>query len=171
LDLYELKKLIELNRESEGVEMFPGVVSIAVVIRKRKHTEHTYVLMLKDGVHEGDLQGYWVLPGGEYTEGGLCEARAAALLLRETGIEVQPSDLELKFVASDPRRDPRWASICLVYRIDFREDRKFLNNLHRLGVPIEYRWIPLPEILVTGTDPIALDHRDIVRRACTGFAR
>jgi len=151
--------------------MFPGVVSIAVVVRKRKHTEHTCVLMLKDGVHEGDLQGYWVLPGGEYTEGGLCEARAAALLLRETGIEVQPSDLELKFVASDPRRDPRWASICLVYRIDFREDRKFLNNLHRLGVPIEYRWIPLPEILVTGTDPIALDHRDIVRRACTGFAR
>lgn len=151
--------------------MFPGVVSIAIVVRRRKHTGHTCVLMIKDGVHEGDLQGLWALPGGEYTEGGLCEVRAAALLLKETSIAVLPSDLELKFVASDPRRDPRWASICLVYRIDFREDRTFLNNLHRNGFPIEYRWIPLPEILVTGTDPVALDHRDIVRRACTGFSR
>lgn len=151
--------------------MFPGVVSIAIVVRKRKYNGHTSVLLLKQDAHEGDLQGLWALPGGEYMEGGLCEDRAAALLLKETSINVNPHDLELKFIASDPRRDPRWASICLVYRIDFREDRTFLNNLNRQGVPIEYRWVPLSEILVTGTDPIALDHRQIVRRACTGFSR
>lgn len=150
--------------------MFPGVVSIRTVVRRAEHTAHSRVLLLKP--EEGRFAGQWRLPGGEYRGAhATCEDSAASLLFQETGLTVQPKDVNLRFVASEFGRDTTQRDIALVYRIDFREHRTFLDRLEHSQHNVEFRWVAIPEILVSGFGPIVLDHRMLVQRACTGFSR
>jgi len=149
--------------------MFPGVVSIRVVVRRSEHTSPSTILLLKDA--EGRFAGQWRLPGGEYR--GVqhtCEASAAIILFQETEFTVRPKDLRLQFVAGEPHRDPSQRDLAMVYRVDFREHWTFLNNPRHAQQEVTFRWVPQSEILLNTFGPIALDHSSLVRRAITGFS-
>lgn len=64
-------------------------------------------------IERGGTPGGWALPGGFHDEGETAEQAAVREAKEETGLDIQL--LELLYVYSDPRRDPRKHTISVVY--------------------------------------------------------
>lgn len=144
-------------------------ISIAIVVCRHLRT-HTDILLVKP--NNGVFSAQWCLPGCEYGEHSVhtCERNASEALWLDTDLRVIERDFQLRLVASEPNRDPRGPSICLVYRVDFREHRAILNLPPRNQWGAELAWVPAPDIIL-GKTALAMDHRFLIRRAITGFSR
>lgn len=150
--------------------MFPGVASILVVIRRSEYHKPSEVLLLKS--KEGRYTGRWALPGGEYRGAcNTCEESAAHLVLLETGFTIHPKEFKLRFIVSDPAREPTQKDIAIIYQVDFRENRSFLNHPQHSQFDSEFLWAPVPQLLLKSNPLVAVGHSSIVRRALIGFSR
>jgi len=93
----------------------------------------------------------WAVPGGFIDYGETAEAAAIREIREETGLEI--SDLELFEVRSDPKRDPRFHTITVVFTASSTGTPRAGDDAAEAGLfgPDE-----LPE-------PLAFDHAEVLR--------
>jgi 8-oxo-dGTP diphosphatase len=104
--------------------------------------------------------GTLALPGGFVDPGETCERAAVRELHEETGLSLQPQDLELAGVHSHPRRDPRGRVVSVAYRA-----RLAFPHPARAGDDAEgAEWAGLLYVL-SGRVELFLDHLQILRGA------
>lgn len=100
-------------------------------------------------------KGLWCLPWGFITETESCEWCAHRILFKET--HIYSRHLALCGIQSDPRRDPRWRYISVVYySIISSEDlipQEGNNQLRAMFIPLE----SLPVL--------GFDHEEIIRKS------
>ncbi|MFH0936910.1 MAG: nicotinamide-nucleotide adenylyltransferase [Candidatus Daviesbacteria bacterium] len=98
--------------------------------------------------------GWWALPGGflETNKESTQEA-AARELGEETSLEINPQDLELFNVYSNPKRDPRHHTVGIVYQAYIKE-----GNLQAGDDACEIKVFPFNQI----PNKLAFDHAIII---------
>jgi 8-oxo-dGTP diphosphatase len=105
-------------------------------------------------------RGQLALPGGFVEPDEDLDTAAARELREETGLEPAELHLEQLHAYGDPDRDPRMRIVSVCY----------LALMPNLPLPVAggdaqaARWMPVDELL-SGTRPVAFDHRRIVRDA------
>jgi 8-oxo-dGTP diphosphatase len=95
----------------------------------------------------------WAIPGGFVDLGETVEAAAIREAKEETGLDVTLVDL--LYVYSDPRRDPRRHTLSAVFLGRAAGEPKGADDAEEATA---FRWDALPE-------PIAFDHGEILRDA------
>jgi 8-oxo-dGTP diphosphatase len=95
----------------------------------------------------------WALPGGFVDEGETVEAAAVREAREETGLAVEL--VELLWVYSDPRRDPRRHTLSVVFLGRAHGEPKGADDAEEARA---FAWDALPS-------PLAFDHADILRDA------
>ncbi|WP_416476540.1 NUDIX domain-containing protein [Streptomyces sp. LKA04] len=112
------------------------------------------VLLIERGwpPHKGRL----ALPGGHVDPGETSRAAAARELLEETGVRVDPWDMELIGVYDTPDRDPRGRYVTAAYLVTVPET----TTAHAGDDAAAVRWVPLED-----ARGLAFDHTDIVTTA------
>ncbi|MFF9274260.1 NUDIX domain-containing protein [Streptomyces griseosporeus] len=113
-----------------------------------------HVLLIERGwpPHQGQL----ALPGGHVDPGETSRAAAARELLEETGVHVDPWDMELIGIYDAPGRDPRGRYVTAAYLVTVPADTTARAGDDAAAV----RWIPLENAC-----GLAFDHTDIVTAA------
>ncbi|MZG17469.1 NUDIX domain-containing protein [Streptomyces sp. SID5914] len=112
------------------------------------------VLLIERGwpPHKGRL----ALPGGHVDPGETSRAAAARELLEETGVRVDPWDMELIGVYDTPDRDPRGRYVTAAYLVTVDDT----TTAHAGDDAAAVRWVPLED-----ARGLAFDHTDIVTTA------
>ncbi|MFE1235597.1 NUDIX domain-containing protein [Streptomyces tendae] len=112
------------------------------------------VLLIERGwpPHKGRL----ALPGGHVDPGETSRAAAARELLEETGVHVDPWDMELIGVYDAPDRDPRGRYVTAAYLVTVDDT----TSAHAGDDAAAVRWVPLED-----ARGLAFDHTDIVTTA------
>ena len=95
----------------------------------------------------------WALPGGFVDEGETVEAAAIREAREETGLDVELVDLV--YVYSDPRRDPRKHTMSVVFLGRAAGEPAGADDAEEARA---FAWSALPA-------PLAFDHADILRDA------
>ena len=96
----------------------------------------------------------WALPGGLMDAGETAEEAVVRELREETGLKAHKDDVELIEVRSDPKRDPRFHAVSLVYKICvFSGEAKAADDATELG------WFTHDQLQ---TMLIAFDHQSII---------
>jgi 8-oxo-dGTP diphosphatase len=95
----------------------------------------------------------WALPGGFVDEGETVEAAAIREAREETGLDVELMDLV--YVYSDPRRDPRKHTMSVVFLGRASGEPAGADDAEEARA---FAWHALPA-------PLAFDHADILRDA------
>ncbi|MEU5794883.1 NUDIX hydrolase [Streptomyces sp. NPDC047813] len=101
-------------------------------------------------------QGRLALPGGHVDPGETSRTAAARELLEETGVPVDPDDLELIGVFDSPDRDPRGRYVTVAYLVTVPAG----TTAHAGDDAAAVHWTPLND-----TDHLAFDHSTIVATA------
>jgi 8-oxo-dGTP diphosphatase len=112
------------------------------------------VLLIKRGwpPHEGA----WALPGGHVDAGETSRTAAARELQEETGVQVDPEDLDLVGVYDAPGRDPRGRYVSVAYTVEVPAD-----TVARAGDDAaDTQWV-----LLGTPGELAFDHNAIVADA------
>jgi 8-oxo-dGTP diphosphatase len=110
------------------------------------------VLLVRRG--RPPFKGNWALPGGFCEYGETTEACCARETLEETGVTVRVG--KLLGVYSDPKRDPRWHTVTVLYAATpVRGKAKGSDDA------AEARWFAKREL---GALDYAFDHGQIIRR-------
>ncbi|QHC30850.1 NUDIX domain-containing protein [Streptomyces sp. HF10] len=112
------------------------------------------VLLIERGwpPHKGQL----ALPGGHVDPGETSRAAAARELLEETGVGVDPWDMELIGIYDAPERDPRGRYVTAAYLVTVPTGITAQAGDDAAAV----RWVPLSD-----AHGLAFDHTDIVTAA------
>jgi len=76
-------------------------------------TRQGEVLLIQRG--NAPFQGKWAFPGGFIETNEEMETAAARELHEETGLVIEPGELELVFIAGKCGRDPRFRTVSVVY--------------------------------------------------------
>jgi 8-oxo-dGTP diphosphatase len=95
----------------------------------------------------------WALPGGFVDAGETVEAAAVREAREETGLEVEL--VELLWVYSDPRRDPRRPTLSVVFLARASGEPAGADDAEEARA---FAWDALPS-------PLAFDHAEILRDA------
>jgi 8-oxo-dGTP diphosphatase len=95
----------------------------------------------------------WALPGGFVDVGERLEAAAVREAREETGLEVEL--LDLLWVYSDPRRDPRRHTVSSVFLARATGEPRGADDAEEARA---FAWDALPS-------PLAFDHAEILRDA------
>jgi len=96
----------------------------------------------------------WALPGGLMDVGETAEEAVVRELREETGLKAHPDDVEFLHVRSDPKRDPRFHAVSLVYKICI-----FSGKAEAADDATELGWFTHDQLQ---TMPIAFDHQSII---------
>ena len=99
------------------------------------------------------FEGRWALPGGFCEYGETTEACCARETLEETGVAVRVG--KLLGVYSDPKRDPRWHTVTVLYAA-----RPIRGKAKGSDDAAEARWFAKPELARLD---YAFDHGQIIR--------
>ncbi|HKA35836.1 MAG TPA: NUDIX hydrolase [Thermoanaerobaculia bacterium] len=100
------------------------------------------------------FEGSWALPGGFCEYGETTEACCARETLEETGVEVRVG--KLLGVYSDPKRDPRWHTVTVLYAA-----KPLRGKAKGSDDAAEARWFGKSELARLD---YAFDHGAIIRR-------
>jgi 8-oxo-dGTP diphosphatase len=123
-------------------------VTVDTLVRDRRGR----VLLVKRG--RPPFLGIWALPGGFCEYGETTEECGARETLEETGVTVEIG--KLLGVYSDPKRDPRWHTVTVLYAArPLRGDAKGSDDA------AEARWFAKREIRRL---ELAFDHGMIIRQ-------
>jgi 8-oxo-dGTP diphosphatase len=95
----------------------------------------------------------WALPGGFIDPGETAEAAAIREAEEETGLAVEL--LDLLYVYSDPRRDPRGPTLSVVFLARAAGEPRGADDAEEARA---FAWSALPA-------PLAFDHAEILRDA------
>lgn len=87
----------------------------AVVFAYLPNQIEPYVLLGVRGRHSDAYPGHHCLPGGEVEEDELAREAAVRELAEETGLKLDPRNVEIVDVMDDPGRDPRGPVVSAVY--------------------------------------------------------
>ncbi len=130
----------------------PGVSVEAVILNERDE-----ILLIRRG--KEPYMGMHAFPGGRMEQGETAEQNAARELLEETGLIIDPKDLTLVGVYSDPARDPRRHNISIAYmgRVAGQTPKAGDDAKTATFMPIDLN------------RPMAFDHADILRDALKSF--
>ncbi len=105
----------------------------------------------------------WALPGGFIEPQETIEQAACREIKEEANADIQPADLILVGVYSDPGRDPRGRIISAAYAVGV--PREEVSLAVKAGDDAkEVAWLSLPEVLA-GKVKLAFDHRRIINEA------
>jgi 8-oxo-dGTP diphosphatase len=119
------------------------------------------VLMIRRG---GDpFKGMLALPGGFVDVGETVEQAALRELEEETGVTLEPADLRLAGVYSQPGRDPRGWTVSVLFRVDVgaRPDAQHGDDASAV------EWVPVGDALARPTW-FAFDHDRMLRDQLEG---
>ena len=97
-------------------------------------------------------KGYWVLPGGHVDYGELVEEAAIREVKEETGLNVKIK--KLCGVYSDPKRDPRYHTVGVIFLVKVVSGKLKINNEVK-----EINFFPLNKL----PKKIGADHRQIIK--------
>lgn len=107
------------------------------------------ILLLKRTIYP--FSGYWVLPGGHVEYGERVEKAIKREMKEELGIGVKIK--KLVGIYSDPKRDPRYHTVSLVYLLN-----KEKGKIHPNQEASEFKFFPLNDL----PQKIGFDHRKII---------
>ena len=127
-------------------EKLPRVTVDAFVVDRRGR-----LLLVRRG--RPPFQGSWALPGGFCEYGETTESCCARETLEETGVTVRVA--ELLGVYSDPKRDPRWHTVTVLYAA-----RPVRGKAKGSDDAAEARWFSRSEL---SRLDYAFDHGKIIR--------
>ncbi|MBI2449955.1 MAG: NUDIX hydrolase [Candidatus Nealsonbacteria bacterium] len=95
--------------------------------------------------------GYWVIPGGHVEYGETVEEAVKREMKEELGISVRIK--KLIGVYSDPKRDPRYHVVSMVFLLERTKGEICLND-----ESLEFQFFPLDQL----PENIGFDHRKII---------
>lgn len=113
-------------------------------------TKEKKVLLIKRAIKP--FCGYWVLPGGHVNYGETTEEALRREIKEELGISVKVK--KLIGVYSDPKRDPRYHLVAIVYELKKGKGKIRLNYESS-----EFRYFHLKNL----PRKIGFDHRKIIK--------
>jgi len=107
------------------------------------------ILLVKRAIYP--FSGYWVLPGGHVDYGERLEEALKREMKEELGIKVKIKNLI--GVYSDPKRDPRYHTVSVVYFLEKGRGKITLNS-----EASEFKYFSLKNL----PEKIGFDHRKIL---------
>lgn len=119
----------------------------------RRYDDIPHVLLV---LRKNDpFKGMWALPGGFLNEDEELEECAARELFEETGLDVNPNNLQQAFAVGRKVRDPRARIISVVYTtvVD-----RFEQSVCADDDAEKVAWFPMDDL-----PSLAADHLDIIR--------
>lgn len=131
----------------------PSVACETVVFDLQHDIPHVLLVKRK---HE-PFKGMWCIPGGFLNMDEELDECAARELYEETGVDIEPRDLQQVFTVGDKDRDPRGRIIAVVYTtvVDNLENHTLCAN----DDAEEVDWFSMDEL-----PKLAADHLDTIRK-------
>ena len=120
------------------------ILTVDGIISKRDK-----ILLLKRAIYP--FSGYWVLPGGHVNYGEKVEEAMLREMREELGVSLKIK--KLFGVYSDPKRDPRYHTVSVVYLLS-----KEKGKIHPNQEASEFKYFPLKNL----PKKIGFDHRKII---------
>jgi 8-oxo-dGTP diphosphatase len=137
----------------------PQLLVVDIVIRRG--TEYLFITRKYP-----PFKSRLALPGGYVEPDETVEQAAAREAEEETGVKIDPIQLELIGVWSDPARDPRGVVRSVAFFYDIPAKAKLKTKAKAGDDAVEVRWL---DAKAASARKLAFDHNDIFARALGRF--